>query len=71
MTTDDRYYIVVTADWRERDLGGIPTPMLTSLGTAEAWQEDPGIWRARDDRHDPPGTVYTRVRVIRNPAVQR
>lgn len=58
---------------------GIPTPMLLSLGRGEAYfvaydepyHGVPGCWRARDDSYDPPGTVYTRVRVVRNPAYGR
>lgn len=48
-----------------RHLDGLPTPLLIQTGSGEAWQEDRGIWRLRDDRHDPRGTEYTRVRVVR------
>lgn len=46
-------------------LEGMPTGMLISEGGGEAWMELEGIWRFRDDRHDPPGTDYRKVRVAR------
>lgn len=73
------YYIVVHQGPFERPVTpqGLPTPMLISQGGGEAYFVPfegsviaEGQWRARDDKYDPPGTVYTRVRVIRNPQSQ-
>jgi hypothetical protein len=59
-------------------LPGLPSPMLISVGGGEAYrvppekewdgispkrQSDDGFWRLRDDKYDPPGTEYTRVRI--------
>lgn len=60
----EQYFIVIDASTLEV-LDGLPTPMLTSHGGGEAWQQDPGIWRMREDS-DPAGTEYRRVRVRKN-----
>jgi hypothetical protein len=76
--THEPYYIVVHPGPFERPVEpqGLPTPRLISQGGGEAyfvpWDSETaeGQWRARDDSYDPPGTTYTRVRVIRNPKFQ-
>jgi hypothetical protein len=69
MTMDpEPYYIVLgySIFGFTKLLDGMPTPMLIEAGEGEAWQRIPGIWRLREPS-DPPGTIYTRVRVARNP----
>lgn len=69
-----RILIIKEGDFRQRHLGGIPSPMLMDLcsdGKAhEAWCED-GYWRARQDdydaRHKPADVAYERVIVGLNP----
>lgn len=74
---DNRMYVAQDVATGEI-LPGYPTPALIDsfsrsahpfLGSrgVEAWIEYEGIVRLRDDRHDPKGTVYTRVMVINNP----
>ena len=42
---------------------GTPSPLLIVTGEGEAYEAMPGFWRLRDDKYDPEGTVYTRVRI--------
>jgi len=49
-------YVVADAITRE-ELPGMPTPMLISLGSGEAYMKDEGIWRAKDDRYNEARTV--------------
>lgn len=67
----DQRHLVQLADHPYTILKGLPTPMLIDLQNreeaTEAWMQHAGIWRAKDEKHDPPGTKYTRVRVCTNP----
>ena len=59
-------WAVVDAQTGEQ-VGDLATGLLIHQGGGEAYEEPDGIWRARDDSYDPPGTVYTRVRVEHRP----
>jgi len=67
----DQMHLVQMAKPPYTILKGLPTPMLMDLQNREdasdAWMQDEGIWRAKDEQRDPPGTVYTKVRVCLNP----
>lgn len=67
----DQLYLVQLTRFPYTILKGLPTPMLidhqNTHDVSEAWMQDEGIWRLKDERRDPPGTTYTKVRVCRNP----
>lgn len=70
-------YDLIDIDTGEHIKGVLGTPLLISEATApgqhvEAFKEQDyrpevypgGLWRVRDDRRDPAGTQYRRVRMI-------
>lgn len=70
-------YDLIDVDTGERIVGVLGTPLLISEATkpgqhVEAYKEQDykpevypgGLWRVRDDRQDPVGTEYRRVRMI-------